>query len=86
LKRRIGVYSNFFKRDTGLIVMRQWSVSYYEKQERRKAMYNVRRINIGKTEQLNELAHACGELYTQTVVFALRGPFDTKASGLNQST
>jgi hypothetical protein len=49
-------------------------------------MYNVRRINIGRTEQLNELAHACGELYSQTLVFALRGPFDTKVSGSKQST
>lgn len=35
-------------------------------------MYQVRRVNIGKTEQLNELAHACGELYTQTLVFFWR--------------
>jgi putative transposase len=35
-------------------------------------MYVVRRINIGKTEQLNELAHACGELYSQTLVFFWR--------------
>jgi putative transposase len=31
-------------------------------------MYQVRRVNIGKTPQLDELAHACGELYTQTAV------------------
>jgi putative transposase len=31
-------------------------------------MYQVRRVNIGKTAQLNELAHACGELYTHTLV------------------
>jgi putative transposase len=31
-------------------------------------MYQVRRVNIGKTAQLDELAHACGELYTQTLV------------------
>jgi putative transposase len=35
-------------------------------------MYHVRRVNIGKTAQLDELAHACGELYTQTVVFFWR--------------
>ncbi len=35
-------------------------------------MYQVRRIHIGKTEQLDELAHACGELYTQTLVFFWR--------------
>lgn len=32
-------------------------------------MYQVRRLNIGKTAQLDELAHTCGELYSQTLVF-----------------
>lgn len=31
-------------------------------------MYTVRRVEIGKTEQLETLAHACGELYSQTLV------------------
>jgi putative transposase len=31
-------------------------------------MYQVRRVHIGKTLQLDELAHACGELYSQTLV------------------
>jgi len=35
-------------------------------------MYTVRRVNIGKTKQLDELAHACGELYSKTVVFFWR--------------
>ena len=35
-------------------------------------MYTVRRVNIGKTQQLDELAHACGELYSKTVVFFWR--------------
>ena len=35
-------------------------------------MYQVKRVNIDKTEQLNELAHACGELYTKTLVFFWR--------------
>jgi putative transposase len=35
-------------------------------------MYNVRRINIGKTAQLDELAGACGDLYSQTLVFFWR--------------
>ncbi len=35
-------------------------------------MYQVRRVNIGKSAQLDELAHACGELYTQTLVFFWR--------------
>jgi putative transposase len=35
-------------------------------------MYQARRVNIGKTTRLDELAHACGELYSQTVVFFWR--------------
>jgi len=35
-------------------------------------MYQVRRVNLGKTPQLDELAHACGELYSKTVVFFWR--------------
>jgi putative transposase len=35
-------------------------------------MYQVRRVHIGKTAQLDELAHACGELYTKTLVFFWR--------------
>ncbi len=35
-------------------------------------MYQVKRVYIGKTPQLDELAHACGELYTQTLVFFWR--------------
>jgi len=31
-------------------------------------MYQVRRVNIGKTDQLDELAHECGRLYSQTLV------------------
>jgi putative transposase len=37
--------------------------------ERRESrMYQVRRVNIGKTAQLDELARACGELYSRTLV------------------
>jgi hypothetical protein len=32
-------------------------------------MYHVRRVNTGKTAQLDELAHACGELYSKMLVF-----------------
>lgn len=32
------------------------------------SMYQVRRIKIGKTEQLDELARECGRLYSQTLV------------------
>ncbi len=35
-------------------------------------MYHVRRVQIGKTSQLDELAHECGLLYTQTLVFFWR--------------
>lgn len=31
-------------------------------------MYQIKRITIGKTAQLDELAHACGEVYTATLV------------------
>jgi putative transposase len=31
-------------------------------------MYHVRRVTLGKTQQLDELAHACGEVYTKTLV------------------
>ncbi len=35
-------------------------------------LYQVRRVHIGKTPQLDALAHACGELYTKTLVFFWR--------------
>ena len=35
-------------------------------------MYQVRRVHIGKTAQLDELAHECGQLYSQTLVFFWR--------------
>jgi putative transposase len=34
--------------------------------------YRVRRVKIGKTTQLDELARECGKLYSQTVVFFWR--------------
>ena len=36
------------------------------------SMYQVRRVNIGKTDRLDELAHACGELYSKTMIFFWR--------------
>jgi putative transposase len=36
------------------------------------AEYTVRRVHLGKTPQLHALAYACGELYTQTLVFFWR--------------
>ncbi len=35
-------------------------------------MYQVRRVTIGKNAQLDELARASGNLYSQTVVFFWR--------------
>jgi len=35
-------------------------------------MYQIRRVHIGKTAQLDELSHECGLLYTQTLVFFWR--------------
>ncbi len=35
-------------------------------------MYHVRRVKIGTTSQLDELAHECGQLYTKTLVFFWR--------------
>ncbi len=35
-------------------------------------MYQVRRVNIGKIKHLDELAHECGNLYSQTVIFFWR--------------
>jgi putative transposase len=37
-------------------------------EDQKTALYSVRRVSIGKTEQLDALAHACGELYSKTVV------------------
>lgn len=35
-------------------------------------MYQVRRVNLGTSEQLHKLAHACGQVSTQTLVFFWR--------------
>ena|GEM_PF-6918251 len=31
-------------------------------------LYSIRQVYIDTSEQLDQLAHACGELYSQTVV------------------
>jgi putative transposase len=48
----------------------QWSGSLrkHQSENSQTPLYSVRRVSIGKTEQLDTLAHACGELYSQTVV------------------
>jgi putative transposase len=35
-------------------------------------MYQIRRVHIGKTAELDELSHECGVLYSQTLVFFWR--------------
>jgi len=35
-------------------------------------MYQVRRVHLGKTAELDELSHECGVLYSQTLVFFWR--------------
>jgi len=35
-------------------------------------MYQVRQVNIGKTAQLDQLAHAAGQVYSRTLVFFWR--------------
>jgi len=35
-------------------------------------MYQIKRVHIGKTKRLDELAHECGLLYSQTLVFFWR--------------
>src|SRR5216683_1628131 len=34
--------------------------------------YTVRRVNLGRTSQLDELAHASGQVYSRTLVFFWR--------------
>jgi len=37
-----------------------------------KPQYTVRRIQLGRTAQLDELAHACGQVYSRTLIFFWR--------------
>ncbi len=37
-----------------------------------KSRYTVRRVQLGRTAQLDELAHACGQVYNQTLLFFWR--------------
>ena len=39
-----------------------------QKEERYMSAYRVRRVKIGTSDYLDELAHACGQLYSQTLV------------------
>src|SRR5712692_4574927 len=61
-------------RNTGQLRIRQPSVSRLGNSCERRKMdnYNVRRVHIGKTAHLDELAHECGQLYSQTLVFFWR--------------
>src|SRR5947209_14266537 len=46
-----------------LILSQVLFASSSEKWQRQRAMYQVRRVKIGKTAQLDELARECGKLY-----------------------
>lgn len=37
-------------------------------EDKKTSLYSIRRVYLGKTKQLDMLAHACGELYSQTVI------------------
>src|SRR5260370_20152505 len=37
-----------------------------------KPQYTVRRVQLGRTAQLDELAHACGQVYSRTLLFFWR--------------
>src|ERR1700686_4109667 len=37
-----------------------------------KPQYSVRRVHLGRTAQLDELAHACGQVYSRTLLFFWR--------------
>jgi putative transposase len=43
-----------------------------EDEQQAKVHYRVRRVHLGRTQQLDELAHACGDLYSRTLVFFWR--------------
>jgi IS605 OrfB family transposase len=43
-----------------------------EDKQEAKAHYRVRRVHLGRTEQLDDLAHVCGDLYSRTLVFFWR--------------
>jgi hypothetical protein len=34
--------------------------------------YSVRRVQLGRTAQLDQLAHACGQVYSRTLLFFWR--------------
>src|SRR5258708_19502762 len=43
-----------------------------EDEQQANVHYRVRRVHLGRTQQLDELAHACGDLYSRTLVFFWR--------------
>ncbi len=43
-----------------------------EDEQQANVHYCVRRVHLGRTQQLDELAHACGDLYSRTLVFFWR--------------
>ena len=57
---------------SGLVLEALYCFCCREKEELSMRMYQVRRVHIGKTQQLDELARECGQLYSQTLVFFWR--------------
>jgi putative transposase len=43
-----------------------------EMKTKTKPQYSVRRVHLGRTAQLDELAHACGQVYSRTLLFFWR--------------
>src|SRR5260370_5398224 len=43
-----------------------------EDEQQANVHYRVPRVHLGRTQQLDELAHACGDLYSRTLVFFWR--------------
>ena len=47
-------------------------MSTAETKTKTKPQYSVRRVHLGRTAQLDALAHACGQVYSQTLLFFWR--------------
>ena len=43
-----------------------------EMKTKTKPQYSVRRVHLGRTAQLDALAHACGQVYSRTLLFFWR--------------
>jgi hypothetical protein len=63
-----------------------WKRRRKEKEEQTMPQYTVHHVNLGKTAQLDALAHAAGQVYSRALVFALRGRCASRAAGWVPST